>query len=84
MAQLDRSGDLKVIWDKNNPDEVAAARAQFIELTTKKRFLAYKVLDKAGEKGEVIKEFDPNAERIILAPQMVGDNSLLHSGVEVV
>lgn len=72
MAVLDRSGDLKIIWDKNNADEVAAARAQFKELTEKKRFLAYKVLDKAGEKGEVIKEFDPNAERIILAPQMVG------------
>lgn len=72
MAVMDRSGDLKVIWDKNNPDEVEAARKQFEELTSKKRFLAYRVEGKKGEKGEVIRTFDPDAERIILAPPMVG------------
>jgi hypothetical protein len=72
MAVMSREGDLKIIWNKDNADEVASARAQFEELTKKKKFLAYAVVGKNADKGEVIKEFDPNAERIILSPPMAG------------
>lgn len=71
MSELNESGDTKVIWDRNNPDEVAAARATFDALAKTKRYLAYKVKE-GGDQGEQIRAFDPNAERIILVPPMVG------------
>jgi hypothetical protein len=63
-------GDLKVIWDKDNDDEVEAARAQFEELR-KKGHLAYTVTGQ-GRKGTQVREFDPDAEKIILAPALRG------------
>jgi len=71
MAVMDpRAGDLKVIWDPENDDEVAAARAQFATLT-KKGFMAYSV-GAGGRKGTLIRAFDPAAEKIILSPPLVG------------
>lgn len=67
---LDTTGDLKTIWNKDNPDEVEAARKQFEELKSKK-FLAFDV-EKDGAKGKLIKEFNPNAERVIITPPVVG------------
>lgn len=64
------AGDLKVIWDKDNEEEVDAAREQFNKLI-KKGFTAYKV-DKKGEPGKKISEFDENAEKLILSPRIVG------------
>jgi tRNA U38,U39,U40 pseudouridine synthase TruA len=71
MHIMDKTGDTKVIWSADNPDEVEAARNTFDELVGEKKFLAYKV-KKDGTKGEVIRKFDKTAERIILAPQLVG------------
>lgn len=68
---MDESGDTKVVWDRNNRDEVEAARHTFNALK-KKGHLAYEVKGKDGSKGEVIEEFDPEAERLILAPRVVG------------
>lgn len=70
LCVLDRTGDTKVIWDSKNADEVAAAKAAFDTLK-KKGFLAYTV-SKDGSKGEVIREFDETAERIIMSPPMQG------------
>lgn len=67
---LDHTGDTKVMWSADNPDEVDAAKATFDRLK-KKGFLAYSV-KKDGSKGEVIREFDKTAERIIMSPQLVG------------
>lgn len=71
MHELDKTGDTRVMWDRGNPDEVAAARSQF-ESLTKKGFIAYRAEGKEGTQGEVIREFDPEAERIILVKQLVG------------
>lgn len=71
MHTLDRDGDQRVMWDKDNPDEVAAAKATFDSLK-KKGYLAYKAEGKRGDKGEVIQDFDPDAERIILAKRSAG------------
>lgn len=72
MAVLDATGDTKNMWDRNNPDEVAAAKAMFNNLVNEKKYVAFKV-DKKGEKGEgPIKEFDPNEERYIFVPPMKG------------
>jgi len=71
MHVLDLTGDTKIIWDRRNSEEVGAARVTFNRLRKNNRYLAYKV-GPSGDKGEVITEFDPDAEKIILAPTMVG------------
>lgn len=72
MAELDESGDTKVIWDTENEAEVAAAREMFERLVTDGNFAAFKAEGKDGHKGKQIRKFDPEAERIILVPPMVG------------
>lgn len=67
---MDESGDNRIQWRKDRPDEVASARARFDELK-RKNYLAYTV-NRRGDRGDVIDVFDPNEERIIMAPQMVG------------
>lgn len=67
---LDHTGDTRTIWNPENQDEVDAAKATFAKLK-KKNYLAYTVNEK-GDKGEVIREFDPTAGRIIMSPQLVG------------
>jgi hypothetical protein len=63
-------GDLKIIWDSDKPEEVAHARKSFDEFKGK-GYLAYKV-SKDGAKGEVMKSFEADAEKVILAPRMMG------------
>jgi hypothetical protein len=70
MRVIDRTGDTKVIWSDDNPDEVENARRTFNDLR-KKGYTAYAVGAK-GAKGEVVREFDPSAEKLILAPALVG------------
>lgn len=70
MHVMDESGDTKIIWDSKNEDEVEAAKKQFDALK-KKGYLAYSV-KKDGEKGEVMNEWDPDVERVILAKPIRG------------
>lgn len=70
LTVLDGSGDSRFMWSKDNPDEVKAAKSTFKKLKDK-GYLAYKVKGD-GTKGEVLREFDPEAEKIIMAPQLVG------------
>lgn len=70
MATLSRHGDIRVMWDSARPSEVSAAKKAFDE-AIKKGHLAFAV-KKTGEKGTQIREFDPEAEKIILAPAMAG------------
>jgi hypothetical protein len=68
---MGRPGDTRVIWNPRDADEVAAARATFDELVKEKHFLAFKV-QRGGGKGEQVTEFDPAAEKLIIAPPMAG------------
>jgi hypothetical protein len=70
LIVLDASGDTKLVWDPSKAPEVAAARQMFTDMK-KKGYLAYKV-DRKGDKGEVLREFDEDAEKMIMAPQTVG------------
>lgn len=63
LAVMDRSGDIKTIWDSDKPEEVEVARKQFADLTTK-GYAIFRV-DKKGEKGTKMHEFDPGAEKMI-------------------
>lgn len=71
MRVMDHTGDTKTTWDKDNADEVAAARALFAQLVGDKKFTAYKV-DAGGDTGEQVREFDPEAGMMILRPPMAG------------
>ena len=70
MRVMDGTGDTKTIWDADNPDEVANARKTFDELRAK-RYIAFRV-NKLGNKGEQMSAFDPEAEKMILIPPMIG------------
>lgn len=70
LITLDESGDSKIIWDADRPVEVAEAKKTFDALRAK-GYLAYRV-NKKGDQGEVMRTFDPDAEKVILAPQTVG------------
>jgi hypothetical protein len=66
-----RDGDIRAMWKHDDPDDVAEARAQFDRLR-KQGYLAYRAEGKHGDRGEVIREFDPKAERIIFVKRSVG------------
>lgn len=70
MAILDSTGDTRHTWDRNNAEEVAEMRALFDRMKAK-GMVAYSV-KRSGEKDKTIKQFDPNAEKIIFAPATVG------------
>lgn len=70
-AVLDHTGHSKFMWDAANEAEVEGARAQFNALK-KKGYIAYRV-DKKGEStGEIVREFDPEIEKLIMSPPMRG------------
>lgn len=70
MRVLGKEGDTKVTWDADNWEEVEAAEATFDRLT-KKGYRAFSV-KKSGDKGSIVTKFDPEAEKIILIPPIVG------------
>ena len=72
IEKMDRTGDTKTMWDKNNPTEVAVARAAF-DAAKKAGAMIYKAVGKKGKPdGETLKEFDPSIERMVIVPQLVG------------
>lgn len=74
MAVIDKTGDTKTIWDRTKPDEIDAARATFNSLK-KKGYTAFHVKNGRGEEGQrgaAMPTFDPEAERMIMVPPMVG------------
>lgn len=70
LAIIDSTGDTKVMWDKDNDDEIEAAEDQFDALI-EKGFTAYSV-KKDGEKNRKITKFDPAAGKIIMVPKIAG------------
>ena len=65
-----KGGDTKLIWAADNADEVENARRTFDDLR-KKGFAAFRV-NKLGNKGEQMTEFDPAAESVLFIPMMQG------------
>lgn len=63
-------GDTKHMWDRNNADEVEAAKTMFDSF--KKKGYTIFAVDKKGEKGEQVREFNASAEAYIFVPQMRG------------
>ncbi len=71
FAIMGVEGDTKIMWDKSKPAEVKNAEESFKRLR-KDGYLAYKVVGDKGDKGDMLTEFDPNAERIVFSPPMQG------------
>lgn len=69
IRQLDKIGDMKISWDVENDKEVLAAREIF-DKRIKEGWAAFR--EKMGVKGDKIKIFDPDAERIVLVPPIFG------------
>lgn len=70
MSVMDETGDTKTIWNPENVDEVQAARDTF-DLLKRKNYLAYSVKND-GEKGNIIRKFDPELGKIIMVPPVIG------------
>ena len=70
MVILDSSGDTKHIWDRSSEVEVEEARGLFDRMI-KRGMQAWSVTRK-GDKDRKITEFDPEAEKIIFSPALVG------------
>lgn len=70
MCIIDHTGDTKLIWNSDNKDEVEAAKDMFDKLK-KKGYIAFSVKAN-GDKGDALTKFDPDAEKIIMAPPAVG------------
>lgn len=64
------TGDTRIEWDKDNEAETEIARKAFQALKDK-RYLTYKTRAD-GSRGELLREWDPTAERIVASPQLVG------------
>lgn len=64
-------GHAKCEWDKDDPDDVKAARESF-EHYKKLGYAFFRVDPKTGDKGEKIAAFDPNAGKIIAVPAFAG------------
>lgn len=69
IIQLARVGDVKISWDSEKDEEIAVARETF-DKRIKDGWTAFR--EKMGIKGDKIKIFDPEAEKIILVPPITG------------
>ncbi len=67
---LDPTGDQQVTWNRNDPTQVDIAMAAYND-AIRRGYMGYKVTAD-GRRGEVLRQFDRAAERIILAPAMQG------------
>lgn len=65
-----QAGDIKTTWDPDNDDEVEEAERIFDKMKAK-GFAAYRV-GKEGDKFGLMREFDPDAKAIIMAPPIAG------------
>lgn|SRR5262245_58376252 len=67
----DHTGDLRLMWDPRDKDEVKAAKEAFHK-GKKQGMLGYSVGDDGEQTGEVIHEFDPSLSKIIMTKQLAG------------
>ena len=70
MRTLGSSGDTKLLWDSEQDAEVDNARRTFNDLRGR-GFTAFAVKP-GGGKGTQVRDFDPEAESLIMVPQIAG------------
>jgi hypothetical protein len=67
---MDRSGDTRHEFDPSDTAAVARAQERFQELMA--RGFRAVALGESGERGELIRTFDPLVERTLFIPQLQG------------
>lgn len=77
IAAMTGRGDVKFMWDPDNEVEVEEAKKFFDRMTKEKKFAAFSVKGKDGDKDQKIKTFDPEAGRcifqeVVLTPPICG------------
>jgi hypothetical protein len=73
MHELNKTGDTLTTWNPSNAAEVAGVKAKFDEII-RQGYMAYKA-DVTGQQTPgttQLKEFDPEAERIIIVKPLMG------------
>lgn len=65
MRVLNRKGDIVIEWDAQTPKSVAEAKKQWKQLE-KDGYQFFEALP--GEKGELLKKFDPELGRVLVVP----------------
>ena len=71
MRILGKSGDIEFKWDPETGYGLKTAKLVFGEKTRASRYLAF-IEGPSGEGITMIRQFDPNAESIILTPRLIG------------
>ena len=69
LRTLGRTGDVKLSWNSSNKEEINTVKEIF-DKKISQGWTAFR--EKMGVKGDKIKIFDPDAERIVLVPQISG------------
>jgi hypothetical protein len=70
MHVMDRTGHTTHEWDPAKPVEVAVAKEMFEKLV-KEGYSAFEV-EQGGEQGKRVKEFNPQAGKLMMVPHLVG------------
>lgn len=72
IRMLNSRGDVATAWAPTDTEATAAAKELFDEKVGG-GYLAYTTtIEEGTRKGDVIKEFDPLADTIVLTPPMIG------------
>lgn len=71
LHELNGQGDTKITWNPGNVAEVETAREHFDRLRGMGH-LAYAIDPADQSAGEQLREFDPAARQIVMAPQLQG------------
>lgn len=66
LSILDSSGDTKVTWNCNIPEEINSAKNKFNELK-EKGYTLFEIFSN-GDQGKELKEFNPLTESILAIP----------------
>lgn len=70
MQLMDRTGHTSITWDPGVESEIATARAAFDD--ARSRGMQAFHIGKGGRQGERMQTFDPQAEKMVLVPQLQG------------
>lgn len=70
MSTMIAFGEREETWDPTNPEEVERARAAFEEIKSTGPMLAVKMT--SDRKGEQIRDFEPEADTILISRPLVG------------
>lgn len=70
ISALSKEGDTKHHWNKDDPAEVEVAKEVFASY--KRQGYAAARMNPGGEAGEMIREFDPTAESLLMIPPIAG------------